>query len=395
LDAARQAQDQDAEAVAMLALDHAATELETSEQLERVLLGSMAGVNSNGFSGGIFDDPQTIQTLERLGSGSFPIGAIDLGPLSTREELVERINSGSWGQPKQAAAGDVTVPDSARLGTYYGVVPQLRRPLRLLDLIPSSSMDGRSFGYMAESGTFDGAVEVAEGVVKPEGDITLTEAEVVAATIAVWKKMRRQQLADVPSLATTINSRLTYSCLQRLEDQIVHGDGQGENILGIVNAPGVGTVPFDAAAELSDLVLDGITTVVNADAQPDGILINPNNLAALLKTKTQGSGERLDSSGAFSATPSSLWGLPCLPSRVCPIDEVIVGAWGMGTTVFVREAITVRLSDSDQDDFVRNAVTALAELRAGLAIWQATAFCKVKLSASAPLEAKGGGPKKS
>ena len=89
-----------------------------------MLLSSMAGVSDNGqFGGGSFlDNPETVQTLERLGNGSFPIGAVDVGPVSSREEFVQRINSGRWGQPKLSAArGDVTVPDSARLGAYYGV----------------------------------------------------------------------------------------------------------------------------------------------------------------------------------------------------------------------------------------------------------------------------------
>ena len=61
-------------------------------------------------------------------------------------------------------------------------------------------MDGRSFPYLQECGGFDRRGRDRRGPVKPEGDITLTEAEVIAATIAVWKKLQRQQLADVPAL---------------------------------------------------------------------------------------------------------------------------------------------------------------------------------------------------
>ena len=170
-----------------------------------------------------------------------------------------------WGKPKMAAGtGDVDVPDSARLGTYYGVVPQLRRPLSLLDIIPSATMDGRSFGYMPEGGSLDDAGATAEGVIKPAGDLTLEEAEVVAATIAVWVKLKRQQLADTPQLSQVVTNRLTYSCLRRLENQVVAGDGLGENILGILNTVGIGSVVFDAASALSDLTLDGIVATIPA-----------------------------------------------------------------------------------------------------------------------------------
>jgi hypothetical protein len=162
---------------------------------------------------------------------TFPIGAIDLGPLQTVEQLVQTISSGAWGPQKLAPAGPVTVPDSARTGPFYGVVPQLRRPLSILDLLPTSPMSGKSFDYLQETGEFDYAAETADLQLKPEGGIGLTEAEVVARVIANWIKFSRTQIADLPALQQTIQNTLMYSVLRRLEGQVLAGDGQGENIL--------------------------------------------------------------------------------------------------------------------------------------------------------------------
>jgi len=387
LDAARAAHDDDAVAVAALAVEQAGVELETAEQLEAMLLSQMAGVNGTGFGTSVFDDPATVETLQRLGSSSMPIGRLDLGPLSSREDLVARIESGGWVPSRHGQAGDVSVPDSARVGTHYGVVPQLRRPLRLLDLIGSQAMDNNRFSYMQESGTFDGAAETAEGAVKPQATLTLTEAEVVAATIASWIKLKRQQLDDVPALATTVNQRLTYSVLRRLEDQVLAGDGLGENILGILGHP-IGDVPF-VAGSLTDLTLDGITAVLNAEAQPNGVVMNPTDVATMLKATATGSGERLDSSGAFAPTAGTIWDLPRVTSTVMPQGQALVGDFASGATVFIREAVNVRVSDADSDDFTRNRVTCLGECRAGLAVWQPLAFCLVHLAATVPL-ARGG-----
>ena len=382
LDLARGAEDHDAIAISQLAYDEADTNLTLAERLESQLLGQLAGVNGNSYGRGesIFNDPQTIQTLERLGNGSFPIGAVNLGPLSTREELVQRINTGSWGQPKLSqATGDVTVPDSARLGTYYGIVPQLRRPLSLLDIIPTAPMDGRSFGYMQETGSLDDAREVVEAELKPATDVVLTEQEVTAATIAVFTKLKRQQLADTASLSQTINERLVYQCLRRLENQVLAGDGVGENILGILNHP-IGSVVFDAASALSDLTLDGIVSVIDADATPDAVVLNPADWAGMLKAKAAGSGVRLDSDGMFSSPPNTAWGLPVVTAKVLPQSTALVGAFGTCARLFIREPVNVRASDSDADDFTRNRVTALGELRAGLAVWSALGFTKVALA---------------
>jgi hypothetical protein len=100
-DAAREAGDQDGEAVAQMRYDEADLDLQTAERLESQMLSAMAGIDGGGFTGAtsIFEDPETIERLQRLGNGSFPIGTVDLGPLGSIEELVHTINAGTWGHP--------------------------------------------------------------------------------------------------------------------------------------------------------------------------------------------------------------------------------------------------------------------------------------------------------
>jgi hypothetical protein len=75
---------------------------------------------------------------------------MDLGPLCSVDDYVAMIEYGSWGQPRMAVNNtSPSIPDTARQTLYYGVVPQPRRRLRLLDLIPISPMDGRSFDFEA------------------------------------------------------------------------------------------------------------------------------------------------------------------------------------------------------------------------------------------------------
>ena len=241
-------------------------------------------------------------------------------------------------------------------------------------------MTGKSFDYLQESGTFGYAAETAEGQLKPEAGIDLTEAEVVAATIAVWIKAQRQQLADVSDLQRTLSDRLMYLVMRRLQDQVIAGDGTGENLLGITKTNGIGAVPF-AAGALTDLVLDGIVGTLVSDATPDAVVVNPVDYSAMLKAKTSGSGDRLDSAGAFGTVPVTMWGLPAIPSNAIAQGTALVGAFSTQARLYVREAVHVRITDSDQDDFVKNRVTLLGEGRFGLAVWAPAAFCLVDLAA--------------
>ena len=45
-----------------------------------------------------------------------------------------------------------------------------------------------------------------------------------------------------------------------------------------------------------------------------------------------------------------------------------------GATLLMRQGVNVKTSDSDQDDFINNRVTILAECRAAFPIWRPTAF---------------------
>ena len=377
---AREHGDADAAQTLEIALAGSQGELTYATDLESALLHQVAGLASGGLVDSFLENPDMVRELEGLATSSVPVGRLNLGSALGRDDLVSMIESGRWGQPKLAATGDVTVPDTARLGPYAGVIPQLRRTIRLLDLIPSAPMDGHAFDFTQEQGSFDTAAETLEGATKPAGDLTLADAEVVAKTIAHWFKLKRQQLADVPALGTVVQNRLTYGVLRRLENQIVAGDGTGENLTGILATSGIASVAFAAGTALSDLSLTGITDVLLSNAEPDGVVLNPTDVQTMLVAKASGSGERLDSDGAFGAMPQTFWGLPLIASSVVPVGTAIVGDWAHGATLFVREGVNVRLSDSDQDDFVKNRVTMLAEGRFGLAIWQPSCFALVHLA---------------
>ena len=125
-------------------------------------------------------------------------------------------------------------------------------------------------------------------------------------------------LADVPELQAVLQSRLTYKVRRRIESPVLpNGDGVGQNLLGLLNQTGIGSVPNDPGIPLSDLILKGKTLVLMSDAVPSGIVMHPYTHEALLTTKTS-TGERLDSDGCFSSDGQVMWDLPIIDSKVVP-----------------------------------------------------------------------------
>jgi HK97 family phage major capsid protein len=170
--------------------------------------------------------------------------------------------------------------------------------------------------------------------------------------------------------------------LRRLEAQVLAGSGTGTDIEGILNVDGVGDVAYTSGALVADQILKGITTVFLADAEATGVVMHPTDWQRTLIAKASGSGEYL-SGGPFEMNAQQLWGVPLVPSRAIPQGSALVGDFEIGAQLFIREGVNVLLSDSDQDDFIKNRVTLLAEMRAALAVFRPAAFAVTELGATA------------
>jgi hypothetical protein len=303
------------------------------------------------------------ETLDRFANSTAALGRMPLGEVVSRDDF----------------AADIAPTANMRRGDYYGVLPQLQRALRLLDLIPSASMSGSNIPYTVESGAFTDAAETAESAAKPEAGVTYTDAEAIARVIAGWMKLPKPALSDVPALRGIIDQRLRYIVLRRLEAQIINGNGTPPNIRGILQTSGIGAVTYNAGELAADQILTGIVNVLLADATADGILMHPTDWAAVLKVKAAGDGHYY-SGGPFSVTPQVIWGVPLIPSPAVPQGMVLVGDFSIGVQLFVREGIQVLFSDSDNDDFTHNRVTLLGEGRFALPVWRPSAFSSVDIA---------------
>ncbi len=361
-----------------------------SHQSEILRQWSGASSSSLDYTLPFFENPQATAALEQIATSSQPIGRMPLGKLYSADAYAEMLRTGNWGFDLGAqgnvfaAGGDITMSptDPARYGPYFGVVSQLRRRLSILDLIPTVTADvGASFFYSQETGSFDTALETAELSLKPEADEQATAAQVVFATIAHYIKIARQALQDIPVYGQTLASRLTYGVNLRLENQILGGDGSGANILGILNTTGIGDVAFASGTPLADLVQQGIVTLQQSYAQPQAVVINPATWASIQAVKTTYNSYANLAQGPIGLpTTDTLWGLPVIATTAMPVNQALVADFNQGCQLFVRQGVTLMTSDQDQDDFVRNRCTLLAEGRFGVAVWRPAAFCIVNLA---------------
>jgi HK97 family phage major capsid protein len=320
------------------------------------------------------------QQLAAIAHGRTPIGRVGLGPAGTREELAAEL--------ARADLAGLVQPDRR------GLIEPTLRPLTFLDFLPFAGTDSNMVQYVrAITLPSDGppVAPTPEGQVKPEmNPLAFADEDAPIRTIAAWTKQRKQILADAPFLEGLLQTLLIYEVRRALLAQLIAGNGAGENILGLLNHADVltyarGTV--DADENIADAIMQGVVEVQDHDREPEVVLLNPRDIARIRLMR--------DDSGASAGTGSylfgppsqagaaTIWNYPMVSERSLPVGTALV-ADPAGAIGLLRSGVDVLVSDSDQDDFVRNRITLLAELRAGLAVLRPDAFCKVTITPVAP-----------
>jgi hypothetical protein len=154
------------------------------------------------------------------------------------------------------------------------------RPLKLRDVVTVIQADSPVMNYPKVTGYTNAAVETAEATntstgLKPESALALALGTSVAATIPHWMPITRQALADAPQLRDLINQFLLNGLAQRLEDEMISGNGTPPNMQGIHGTSGLSTQAF---------VTDNLTTlrksltkarITPIFVEPSAYLMNP------------------------------------------------------------------------------------------------------------------------
>jgi len=298
-------------------------------------------------------------------------GTIHLGEIADRDNAVQFLS-----ELPNAPAGPVTSTTAAPgiQPDRRGLQPYQLRRLSFLDLIPTGTTDSNSIEYVQVANIPGTTATVAEGAIKPEVGLGLVDATAAVRTIAGWIKVNRQAMDDMAGLATLINTLLPYDVRRKIEGQILAGDGTGTNLRGILNTPGLGAPAFVAGDNAADAILRAMTTVILSDADPNFVAAHPLvwQDILLMRENADRSGQYL-AGGPFGMTAPTIWGLALTTSTVIPQATPLVGD-SMGATLLFREGVNVKTSDSDQDDFVRNRVTVLAEARVAFPVWRPASF---------------------
>ena len=270
------------------------------------------------------------------------------------------------------------IEESAQLDPY--VIPAL---------IDTITTDQYQYKYLEETTYTNNAAPAAEGSALGESALAFTERTEEIRKIGAFIPMTEELLADVSAAQGYIDSRLRFMVRQTISDQIIGGSGVAPNLTGILNKTGINS--FDYSSFSGNLkrigqVFEAITEIQkDAFMNPDAVIMHPSDwyqvVTEVNAVSTNGALNPLFvGAGSFgNAVQPRLWGIPVVVSTETSAGDAIVGVFGGGQAIHIvaRQGMEVAMSDSHDENFVKDIVVMKATVRMGLPIYRATAFAKI------------------
>jgi HK97 family phage major capsid protein len=273
---------------------------------------------------------------------------------------------------------------------YTGIYEPLGRyPLTVLALINRRTTTSDLVEFVRQTRKLQAAAPTPEANVKiptgatgeitgekPQGGMTFEKVQAAVKTIPVWVAATKRALSDVGELRGLIDQELRDDIAEEFEDQILNGDGVGENFTGIMNTAGVLTQAFNA--DILTTTRQAVTTLeVTGLAAPTAWVFHPTDWETIELLRD--SDGRFYYGGPAVQGPRQLWGYPVVKSHAKTQGSAIIADWRKAI-IWDRQSTTISVSDSHSDFFIRNLVAILAEMRSAFGLIRPSAFCEVELS---------------
>jgi HK97 family phage major capsid protein len=282
-----------------------------------------------------------------------------------------------------AAMKEVKVTSAGVVAPVYDttIQPGIRQELRIRDLLTAIPVTGQNYTYFREKLHTRGAGMVAEGGTKPTSDVTFESATDRVKKIAVWMPVTEEALADVPQMQGYIQELLRYDLKLEEENQILKGDGTGENLNGLMTQATIYDANLTKASDTSiDIVRRGIYQVrKQSKLSADGVVMSELDWMNI-ELQKDGENRYLFANLQGLVTPI-LWGRPVITSDSMDEGdadaggEFLIANFARAAILFDRMSYLFKMGLIN-DMFIKNMLALLAEERLGLGVRRKEALVK-------------------
>lgn len=288
-----------------------------------------------------------------------------------------RDGKGSRVQFELKAVGDMTFANNFSTAgaavTYVkpGIIELPKRKLHVRQLLQVGGMGMKStFDFVKEIAGEGAPAPAAEGATKSQFDLDLQESSAKAEWIAGFLRISRNMLDDVEGMTTFLGSRLPELLLRAEDTQLLSGTGVSPQLKGLMTAGNYTAASSTATIDVEQLI-DAIAQLEGSDREANGILLNPADYYAIMKTKASGSGE-YDLPWSMTQIVNGqliIGGVPVYKSTAMTVDKFLVGDWVMGANLIFREPAKLEFFYEDGTNVRENKVTVRIEERVAFPVY--------------------------
>lgn len=254
-----------------------------------------------------------------------------------------------------------------------GFVEDPKVVLNIENLFAHAPIADNTFLYMPLTVTSNAGF-IAEGSAKPETTFKVNTKTGQVKTIATWTKVSEQLFSDKSQLINILDNNLTHAVDVTVQNQLISGDGSGENLSGISKTGNYTdyVTSSGTATNTVDLLRNVAFKMRGANIDNLTIVLNWTDWSALLGLKSTTNEYLIN--GILDPVKQTIYGIPVVLSSAMAAGKFAMGNFKMGAIVFDKTAMALEI-DRTEDDFTKNLITIRAERRLGFAVVQPKAIC--------------------
>ncbi|MEL7363514.1 MAG: phage major capsid protein, partial [Bacteroidota bacterium] len=250
----------------------------------------------------------------------------------------------------------------------FVVDPDARLAMR--DLIPGGTTNKDAKTYRRVTTRAGNAAPTASGTALPESNIVIERVTDAVRAIGHYIVIDEDDIADVEGLRSLIDAEMTYG-LRKIEDQqILTGDGTGQNLNGLIPNATAYSAALETALGISNLtIIDelqvSLTQLLNADYAGTGFVLHPQDWGKIQTRKTT-DGAYIFVNPVNSTTPR-LWGLPVVATTQMAVGAHLTGDFTAAAQLFDRLRPVLMLGYIN-DQFIKNEMAVKVRERLVLCV---------------------------
>lgn len=287
----------------------------------------------------------------------------EMNLIESAVEAVKSVNSADRFDVSTGFKANTDVTTAPVLTDVDKTVPALPTRRAAASMLGAATVNGNAISYFVEKEDEGNVAVVGENGKKPQLHISYEEKSASLKKIAGFIKETSEIIEDADFLASAIQNKLLYR-LYKAEDK--------EVVTTILSTSGIQTLEYDAKGKnaIAEAVASAKVKIATGSAyEADGVFMNPEDVLALRLAKDD-NGQYYGGgflTGAYGNgdihSVDTIWGLPIFETTDVEKGTVLVGAFKPCATVYRKNGVNVSVSNSNEDDFIHNRVTVLAEER--------------------------------